>query len=161
MSKWNLWKGKEHNSMYRHPYSSVLGPVLFIMHTTRVKTIYWFTVNKAWNVLIFFSNYDHQILSLQNFVSRIKPWMSQNRQKLNDEKTETLRNLPPFAAFSSLTHSLVLGSTSTYFSDNLRDLHFVFEYDFSIKRCQSPYPELRRMSSIRSIHYLSGNKSIG
>ena len=103
------------------------------------------------------SNYDQMLLSLQDCVSEIKSWMSQNRLKLNDDKTEALRLLPPSVSASSLPQSLSLGTTLS-FSNHVRDLGFFLDENLTmqqyiIKTFQSAYLELRRISSIRQ--YLS------
>ena len=84
--------------------------------------------------------------------------MSNNRLKLNDDKTEALRVSPVSVDSSSLPSSITIGNTAIPFAHSVRDLGFFLDQDLSMKQhitkaCQTAYMELRRISSIR--HYLT------
>jgi len=111
------------------------------------------------------SNYNQLVLQLQDCVSQIKVWMSQNRLKLNDDKTEALRLLPPSVSTSSLPSSIALDRSSISFSNCIRDLGFFLDENLSmhqhiVKTCQSAYFELRRISSIRPYLTLEATKTL-
>ena len=83
--------------------------------------------------------------------------MTENRLKLNDDKTEALL----FSFFSSskpaavsLPDSITLGCHNVPFSDSARNLGFIHDSELSMKKhvmkiCQTAYFELKRISSIR------------
>ena len=148
------------------PQGSVLGPVLFILYTTPLThLIDTYSIRHemyADDTQLVHSdtppNYNHLIQSLQDSVTEVKNWMAENKLKLNDDKTEALRILPPSVDATSLPSTVDLGNTSVSFSDHVRDLGFFFDKEISMqhhirKTCQVAYSELRRISSIR--HYLT------
>ena len=99
--------------------------------------------------------------SLQDCVSDIKRWMSANRLKLNDDKTEAIRFV---TSASSTQHDfprdIRLETSSIDFSGSVRNLGFIFDNDLTLKKhvlktCQTAYSEIRRIGSI--CHYLSFN----
>ena len=83
--------------------------------------------------------------------------MTENRLKLNDDKTEAL--LFPFSSSLkpptvSLHDSITLGSHNIPFSDSSRNLGFILDSKLSMKKhvikiCQTAYFELKRISSVR------------
>ena len=84
--------------------------------------------------------------------------MSQNRLKLNDDKTEAMRFHTSAVSSADLPPTIALGNSDITFSDQVRDLGFIFDSDLSLKQhviktCQAAYIEIRRISSIR--HYLT------
>ena len=104
------------------------------------------------------SNYHKLVQSLQDCVSDVKLWMSQNRLKLNDDKTEAMRFHTSAVSSADLPPTIALGNSDITFSDQVRDLGFIFDSDLSLKQhviktCQAAYIEIRRISSIR--HYLT------
>ena len=110
-------------------------------------------------------NYDHLTEALQDCVSDIKTWMSENRLKLNDDKTEAIRFLTWSADSSSFSPTISLGRTDIVFSDHVRNLGFFLDSDLSlkfhvIKICQAAYCELRRISSIRKYLTLDATKQL-
>jgi len=148
------------------PQGSVLGPVLFILYTTPLThLIDTYSIRHemyADDTQLVHSdnppNYHDLIQSLQESVTEVKNWMAENKLKLNDDKTEALRILPPSVDATSLPSTVDLGNTSVSFSDHVRDLGFFIDKDVSMqhhirKTCQLAYFELRRISSIR--HYLT------
>lgn len=96
---------------------------------------------------------------LQNCFTHAQSWMSDNKLKLNCDKTEAIRFCKKSARISpSLPPFLTLSDNDIYFSDSVRDLGILLDSDLSMKQhvaktCQLAYIELRRISSIRS--YLS------
>ena len=148
------------------PQGSVLGPVLFILYTTPLThLIDTYSIRHemyADDTQLVHSdtppNYDNLVQSLQDSVTEVKNWMAENKLKLNDDKTEALRILPPSVDDTSLPSTVDIGSTSIPFSDHVRDLGFFIDKEVSMKQhisktCQVAYLELRRISSIR--HYLT------
>ena len=80
--------------------------------------------------------------------------MTENKLKLNEDKTEALRLLPPSVDATSLPSTFDVENASVSFSDHVRDLGFFLDKEMSMqhhinKTCQAAYSELRRISSIR------------
>ena len=155
------------------PQGSVLGPVLFILYTTPLThLIDAYSIRHEMYAddtqLVHSdtpSNYDHIIQTLQDSVTEVKSWMAANKLKLNDDKTEALRILPPSVDASSLPSNVDLGNTSISFSDHVRDLGFFIDKEVSMqhhisKTCQSAYFELRRISSIRNYLTFEATKTL-
>ena len=85
--------------------------------------------------------------------------------KLNDDKTEALQFSPPSVDPSTLPSSVLLGNDAISFSDQVRDLGFLFDRDLTmhqhiIKTCQAAYIELKRISSIRHNLTLDATKTL-
>jgi hypothetical protein len=98
------------------------------------------------------------VQTMQTCISDVKLWMSENRLKLNDDKTEALLFSKPGSFSAALPSSLQIGSTIISFSSHARDLGFILSSDMSLDKqvaniCRSAYFELYRISSIRQ--YLS------
>ena len=151
--------------MYGVSQGSVLGPILFVMYTTPLSDI---IVNHFVNHQLFADDTQLQqsaplseVTSLTKELNActddIKTWMTENRLKLNDDKTDALLfpfsySLKPSAV--PLPYSITLGSHNIPFSASARNLGFILNSKLSMKRhvikiCQTAYFELKRISSIR------------
>ena len=91
--------------------------------------------------------------------------MSDNRLKLNDDKTEAIRFAPSSAKSFPLPPTIALGNTSISFANCVRDLGFFFDQDLSmkqhiIKTCQAAYIEIRRISSIHQYLTTEATKTL-
>ena len=99
------------------------------------------------------------IKNLENCISEVKGWMSTNKLKLNDDKTEALLVASPRNSTSdSLPDSISVDGTTIHFSSSVRNLGVIFDSTLSMHQhilnvCKLAYSELRRISSIR--HYLT------
>jgi hypothetical protein len=149
------------------PQGSVLGPVLFILYTKPLSSLLQshsvLHQSFADDTQLYNSCKPSQtqatVQSMQTCISDVKQWMSDNRLKLNDDKTESLLiRKKTDRSFASLPSSIQVGSASIAFSSHARNLGFIVSYDMSLDKhistiCRSAYFEIHRISSIRK--YLS------
>ena len=89
-------------------------------------------------------------------ILEIKSWMSKNKLKLNDEKTEFLIMTSKYQQHKIQDHSIYVGTATIHASKRARNLGIVFDdnlcMDQHVKRVyQSGYFHIRNVSSIRKI----------
>lgn len=150
------------------PQGSVLGPVLFILYTkpltSLIKAHSIPNQSFADDTQIHESCHPDQlgptIQRLQSCISDIRSWMTHNKLKLNDDKTEALlvKSKTCIIPDPPIT-SVRVGDADIVFAPCVRDLGFMVTADnLSLEKqvsniCRSAYMEIRRISSIRQ--YLS------
>jgi hypothetical protein len=86
----------------------------------------------------------------------IKSWMSANKLKLNDEKTEFLIMTSKFQMHKICDHTITIDTATITASKCARNLGIIFDnnlcMDQHVKRiCQSAYYHVRNVNSIRKI----------
>ena len=149
------------------PQGSVLGPVLFILYASPISHI----INRhslshqtyADDTQIYgsvpLSNFSDLVTSLDNCITDLKLWMSQNKLCLNDGKTQFMLIFPKtFRDRKSLPECITIKGSTFLFSPCVRNLGVFFDQCLSFHQhishiCKIAYLELRRISSIR--HYLN------
>ena len=149
------------------PQGSVLGPVLFVLYTAPLSDIM-----KNHSVLYHAYADDSQlqksapqedanelVQSMQACIQDVKSWMTSNKLKLNDDKTEAMIvSSSRLISSAPLPDSLVAGDSSVQFAQSVKNLGVTLDMHLTmvphiVNLIRSANLELRRISSIR--HFLS------
>ena len=152
---------------YGVPQGSVLGPVLFILYTYPISAIvnlhalshHSFSDDNQLYTSGSLSDLPAMISHTQSCVSDLSNWMTDNKLKLNADKTEILLIYPPkFSNHASLPSSINLIDSSITVSPSARNLGVTLDQTLSFQLhitniCCTCFLELRRISSIR--HFLT------
>ena len=145
------------------PQGSVLGPVLFILYTKPLSSLLQSHSiphqSFADDTQLYNSSKPNQthalVQTMQTCISDVRQWMTDNRLKLNDDKTEALLIMKKNErSLTSPPTSIQVGSASIAFNSHARNLGFTVSSDLSLDRhvsniCRSAYFEIHRLSSIR------------
>ena len=142
------------------PQGSVLGPVLFILYTKPRTTLIRrhsisnqsFTDDTQLHDSCHPDQIDTSVQGMQDCISDVKTWMTSNKLKLNDDKTECLFIV---SNWTSLPND---HPTSILFSLQAKNMGVTFTNSRSMEKhltkiCRSAYIEIRRISNIH--HYLT------
>ena len=152
---------------YGVPQGSVLGPLLFVLYTTPLSDIitshsvvhHSFADDTQLQKSADPSQLDSLILSMQECILDVKSWMTFNKLKLNDDKTEAMKiSSPRMSTSVSFPDSLVVGNATVPFSQSAKNLGVFLDSDLSMHSqvmniIRTVNYELRRIGSIR--HFLS------
>ncbi|WP_419650303.1 reverse transcriptase domain-containing protein, partial [Thiolapillus sp.] len=158
------------------PQGSVLGPVLFVLFTVPLPTV----IEK--HSVLHHSYADdsqlqksappHQIpdlfLSMQKCIDDIKSWMTLNKLKLNDDKTEAMivsSGRKSRSLSFSFPDFITVGCASVPLSDSVKNLGVTFDCHLTMKThvsnlVRSANFELRRISSIRHLLSTDATKTL-
>ncbi|KAK7113027.1 hypothetical protein V1264_012392 [Littorina saxatilis] len=156
------------------PQGSVLGPVLFILYTKPLSTLIshhsvssqTFADDTQLRGSCPPDRLDSTIRRVQDCVDDVKRWMTCNKLKLNDDKTEVLlihpknKPLPP-----SVPSSISVGNSDIKLSSSARNLGVTFTDTLSMDKhitniCRSAYTEIRKISSIRHLLSFDATKTL-
>ena len=147
------------------PQGSILGPVEYSIYTFPVGDIirqhhlqyYMYADDIHWYVAFDLSSENsltHAIEKLKNCIGEIGQWMSTNRLKLNEEKTEVvIFKIPHFKGKLS-PDRISLGDASVKTSQSARNIGVTFDETMSMADyisavCKSANFHLRNISKIR------------
>ena len=149
-----------------------MGPVLFVLYTTPL-----FSVIKEHSVLYHSYADDTQLQkssspaqlpellrTMEMCVDDIRHWMTANKLKLNDDKTEVMIvSSGRKSTSTSLSHTLSVGNASVSFSNSVKNLGVTLDCHLTMQPhlhnvVRAANFELRRISSIR--HLLSTKATI-
>ena len=145
----------------------MLGPVLFVLYTSPLADIisrhavlhHSFADDTQLQKSAEPHQVDDLIQSMQECILDARSWMTYNKLKLNDDKTETMIISSPRLSLSCpVPDSLVVGSTTVVFSRSARNLGAVLDVNLTmhehvVNLIRTVNFELRRISAIR--HLLS------
>ena len=149
------------------PQGSVLGPILFILYTKPLTTLIRrhsisnqsFADDTQLHDSCRPDQIDTSVQGMQDCISDVKTWMTSNKLKLNDDKTECLLIVSNRTSLPN-PHpiSIHIGDTDILFSLQAKNLGVTLTNNLSMEKhvtniCRSAYIEIRRISNIR--HYLT------
>ena len=147
------------------PHCSVLGPILFVLYTYPLFTIvnahllshHSFSDDNHLYITGPASEISRLVSSTQSCISQLKSWMTVNKLKLNEDKTEMILISFPKSNLT-LPSSVDLNGCSITISSSVRNLGVTFDPSLSFREhvanvCRLCYLEIRRISSVR--HLLS------
>ena len=152
---------------YGVPQGSVLGPLLFILYTYPVSSIvqghllqhHSFSDDNQLYVSGPLPDLPLMIQNTQACVSDLKNWMTDNKLKLNEDKSELILITPPsLQNHPSLPTTITLIDSPITLSHSARNLGVTLDQTLTFQQhvsnvCRTCFLELRRISSIR--HLLS------
>ena len=174
-NRWHLhWLSVENGTVSSHvklhygvPQGSVLGPILFTIYSSPVANIarkYGLYVHAYADDTQLYVPFDlndpnDEMSARQRAeacILEIKSWMTVNKLKLNDEKTEFLIMTSKFHQHKIHDHQIKVDTASIPASESARNLGIVFDKNLcmedQIRRiCQSVYFHIRNVNSIRKI----------
>ena len=153
-----------HKLIYGVPQGSVVGPSKFTMYSAPLEDVISAhdinVLSYADDTQLYCSFYpddrESVISQLEGCIADVKGWLSANKLKLNDNKTEVIHITSRFRTTEPI-NPIVIGNSAISPSDAARNLGVIFDKHMSMKAhvnklCQSASFALRAIGQIR--HYL-------
>ena len=142
--------------LYGIPQGSILGPIIYTLYTTPLGNIirnhnlnyHMYADDTQLYLSIEPTNVHTLIHSLENCIKDVKNWMSDNKLKLNDEKTEIILCNPK--KYNVNVSEIKVGNDVVEFTDSARNLGVYFDKDLSLDAhfvhiSKAVYLEIRRL----------------
>jgi hypothetical protein len=104
--------------------------------------------------------------SVSRCISDVRSWMTENKLKLNEGKTEAMLITSPRSSSSALMPDhFMIENASISFSQSVKNLGVVLEHDLSMKKqvlsvCRAAYMEIRRIGSVRHLLSTEATKTL-
>ena len=151
--------------LYGVPRGSFVSPILFVLYThpsftisnTQLLSHHSFSDDNQLYITGPASEISNLLSSTQPCISQLKSWMTVNKLKLKEEKTEMILISSPKSNVA-LPSSVDLNGCSVTISSSIRNLGVTFDQSLSFRQhvanvCRMCYLEIRRISAVR--HLLS------
>ena len=142
--------------LYGIPQGSILGPIIYTLYTTPLGNIikkhklnyHMYADDTQLYLSIEPSNIHDLVYSLENCIEDVKTWMTENKLKLNDEKTEVILCNPK--KYNVDVNELHVGNDTIQFSHSARNLGVCFDEDLSLNDhfvniSKAVYLEIKRL----------------
>lgn len=149
------------------PQGSVLGPQFFTIYSSPIATIarkHGLQVHMYADDTQLYLSFDldsvcDEIASrsrIELCIKDIKSWMTLNKLKLNDDKTEFIIITSKYHQSKPTTDCLQIASANIHVSPNARNLGIVFDKTLSMEdqiknMCKSAYFQIRNINQIRKV----------
>ena len=145
------------------PQGSVLGPVLFVLYTASLTDVieshsvlhHCYADDSQLQISAPPHHVDELVQTIQACICDVKSWMTGNKLKLNDDKTELMIvSSPRMSNAVPFPESMSVGASTIQFSDKVRNLGVTIDCHLSMSAqvtsvVRAANYELRRISSIR------------
>ena len=153
--------------VYGVPQGSVLGPVLFVLYTAPLSDVvalhsaisHSFADDTQLHKSSDPSDVSTLVKDMESCITDVKFWMTKNKLKLNDDKTEVLViSSPRLSLTVPLPESVTVGNTTVKCSNSAKNLGVILDSHLTMQKhvmtvIRNVNFELRRISSIR--HFLT------
>ena len=158
---------------YGVPQGSVLGPILFLLYTKPIASLtekyqiscHNFADDTQLQNSSSICKLSNSVNRMENCIDNVKSWMTTNKLRLNDEKTEALLFHSKTKVLHDSPSTIIVGQSNIQFSKQAKNLGFTITNTLEVEKhisnvCRSCNNELRKISSIRHLLTLDATKTL-